>query len=91
MLNINLGWGRQALTIVADKEDLPTFKTTLDGKLDGYFATIFPITERMSGDTDFNEKRRLLGIEIHKHDGHTTYIERIKDKNIARKLFDGWY
>lgn len=75
------------------KQTLPC-RETFTGKLGDNFATFFPITERISGDTVFNERRSLIGVEIHISIGNGNYhVLRVLEKPLARKLFDlneGW-
>lgn len=72
---------------------IPTRENSLTGYLGDERVTLFAITRRVSGDTEFNERREVCGITIHHARDHRGVfnVENITDKKLANKIFDLYF
>ncbi len=73
----NSPW-RLSKHIIETEQTLPTEASSIRGTFDGAPATFIRITERIAGDTEFNEKRRITGFQVQLEDR----IQTFKPENI---------
>lgn len=77
--------------IIETEQTLPTEASSIRGTFDGAPATFIRITERIAGDTEFNERRQIIGFTVQtnndlKGSGHFIH-ETFKPDNV-HLLFD---
>ncbi len=84
----NSPW-RLSKHVFETEQTLPTEASTIRGTFNGAPATLMRITERISGDTEFNERRRITGFIVETNQdkpGHY-FHEPFKPENV-HLLFD---
>jgi hypothetical protein len=69
--------------IFETEQTLPTEAGSVRGTFDGAPAALIRITERISGDTEFNERRRIVGFQVQTEG----YLQTFKPDNV-HLLFD---
>lgn len=80
-------WRKSKYTIET-KQTLPTRAYSFDGTFDGEPATFIQVTERISGDTHLNEKRKIVGFVVQKSLGYGAYTQQTFKPDNVHLLFD---
>ncbi len=79
----NSPW-RLSKHVFETEQTLPTEASTIRGTFNGAPATLMRITERIAGDTEFNEVRRITGFTVQTNgdkEGHY-FHETFKPSNV---------
>lgn len=84
----NSEW-RKSKHVFETDQQLPTCSTAVYGKFNGENAVLMPVSERISGDTEFNEKRRIVGFIVQTNqDKPGYYFQTLYKPENVYQLFD---